>query len=72
MPATRAQKNTFANLPRLSTDHTIGKYTVVIKFDESVTVFDYNFVDSSISFEKLLEIAISGISGDSTILPSLR
>ena len=44
---------------------------VVIEFDESVTVFDYNFVDSSISFEKLLEIAISSISGDSTDVHTL-
>ena len=48
-----------------------GALPVVIEFDESVTVFDYNFVDSSISFEKLLEIAISGISGDSTDVHTL-
>ena len=48
-----------------------GALPVVIEFDESVTVFDYNFVDSSISFEKLLEIAISSISGDSTDVHTL-
>ena len=48
-----------------------GALPVVIEFDESVTVFDYNFVDSSISFEKLLEIAISSISGDSTDVNTL-
>ena len=48
-----------------------GALPVVIEFDESVTVFDYNLVDSSISFEKLLEIAISSISGDSTDVHTL-
>ena len=48
-----------------------GALPVVIEFDESITVFDYNFVDSSISFEKLLEIAISSISGDSTDVHTL-
>ena len=55
----------------LSLEIVEGALPVVIKFDESVTIFDYNFVDSSISFEKLLEIAISGISGDSTDVHTL-
>ena len=55
----------------LSLEIVEAAFPVVIKFDESVTVFDYNLVDSSICFEKLLEIAISGISGDSTDVHTL-
>ena len=55
----------------LSLEIVEGALPVVIEFDESVAVFDYNFVDSSISFKKLLEIAISSISGDSTDVHTL-
>ena len=44
---------------------------VIIELDEAVSIFDHHFVNSSISFEELLQVTISCIGWNATDINTL-